>query len=303
MTDTQWSDVSEWQVPVNDSYPLNFFAFRTNDGNHLDKNCAANLAWAKTRTNTGKIFGFIAYYFYRPGVNNVSIVQQQIGVVHPKMVVMIDVEADGGKVAGNQSVQINAEFAALATWLGSPKRVIGYGNTSDLTNLWPAKPRGARLVVAAYGSNPTYPGKFAHQYANNIDTPPFGPCDRNSADGMDQKALEQMFGFDQPAPPKPVPPTPPKAKAPPFPYPTGHYLGLPSPSTYCHSGHYGGVDSTHVRTWQQQMHDRGWTISVDGDFGLQSETVCRKFQQQKHLTVDGKVGSQTWSTSWTAPVT
>jgi len=58
-----------------------------------------------------------------------------------------------------------------------------------------------------------------------------------------------------------------------------------------------------VRTWQQQMGKRGWTITVDGDFGKQSDTVCRQFQDEKGLGVDGKVGPDTWKASWSAPVT
>jgi len=57
-----------------------------------------------------------------------------------------------------------------------------------------------------------------------------------------------------------------------------------------------------VRTWQSKMRSRGWTIDVDQIFGPGSERVCRQFQQEKRLTVDGKVGPQTWSTTWTAPV-
>ena len=58
-----------------------------------------------------------------------------------------------------------------------------------------------------------------------------------------------------------------------------------------------------VRTWQQQMKHRGWSITVDQDYGPGSEDVCRRFQAEKHLTVDGLVGPTTWKTSWTAPVT
>ena len=57
-----------------------------------------------------------------------------------------------------------------------------------------------------------------------------------------------------------------------------------------------------VRTWQNKMRSRGWSIDVDQIFGPGSERVCRQFQQEKRLTVDGKVGPQTWSTTWTAPV-
>ena len=58
-----------------------------------------------------------------------------------------------------------------------------------------------------------------------------------------------------------------------------------------------------VRTWQQKMRDRGWSISVDQIYGSQSEQVCRQFQSEKGLGVDGLVGPQTWSATWTAPVT
>jgi hypothetical protein len=58
-----------------------------------------------------------------------------------------------------------------------------------------------------------------------------------------------------------------------------------------------------VQVWQAQMSGRGWTISVDGDFGPQSDNVCRQFQAEKGLSVDGMVGSQTWAASWNAPIT
>ena len=58
-----------------------------------------------------------------------------------------------------------------------------------------------------------------------------------------------------------------------------------------------------VRTWQSKMRSRGWSIDVDQIYGPGSERVCRQFQQDKRLAVDGKVGPQTWSMTWTAPVT
>jgi peptidoglycan hydrolase-like protein with peptidoglycan-binding domain len=93
------------------------------------------------------------------------------------------------------------------------------------------------------------------------------------------------------------------ASAPPFPYPPDNYLGQPSPDPKCHSGYYGGVDTSNVRTWQTQMSARGWTIDADGKYGPQSSTVCRQFQQEKGLAADSLVGPQTWSASWTSPVT
>jgi hypothetical protein len=58
-----------------------------------------------------------------------------------------------------------------------------------------------------------------------------------------------------------------------------------------------------VRTWQQKMRDRGWSISVDQQFGPASEDACKKFQREKGLAVDGLVGPQTWNMTWSAPVT
>jgi peptidoglycan hydrolase-like protein with peptidoglycan-binding domain len=302
MTDTQWADISEWQAPVNDSYPFNFICIRSNDGNHVDKNIAANLSWCKSRRSSGKLWGFIVYYFYRPGVDGAKILMNQVGTPDPRMTAMIDVEGASGQVSGNQSSAINAQFNELASWLGDPRRVVGYGNTSDLGSLWPTKPSGIRLVIAAYGSNPSYPGKFAHQYTETGTCVPFGTCDLNSADGMSQQDLENMFGFSGSA--APVTPAPPATtSAPAFPYPATDYLGTQSSDPHCHSGQSGAPDSDHVKAWQQQMAARGWTITADGQFGSKSQSVCCQFQQEKGLSVDGSVGSKTWQASWNEPVT
>jgi hypothetical protein len=112
-----------------------------------------------------------------------------------------------------------------------------------------------------------------------------------------------LAGGAAPAPgPAPQPP-PPSGTAPPFPYPADHYLGQPSPDARCHSGFYGDPDHSVVYLWQTQMRNRGWNIGVDGNYGPQSQDVCRSFQAEKGLSVDGLVGPQTWSTTWTAPIT
>jgi hypothetical protein len=106
-----------------------------------------------------------------------------------------------------------------------------------------------------------------------------------------------------PAPKPPTPkPAPAPADAPAFPYPAGHYLGKTSPDPDCHSGAT-SADQPHVLRWQAQMAGRGWTITADGRFGNQSDTVARAFQAEKHLAVDGRVGTATWAASWTAPLT
>lgn len=301
MTDTQWADISEWQPPVDDSYPYDFICIRSNDGNHIDQKIQANLSWCKSRRASGKLWGFMVYYFYRPGIDGAKNLISQVGTPDSRMVAMIDVEAAGGQVSGDQSAAINAQYTELASWLGDPRRVVGYGNTSDLDLLWPSKPSGIRLVIAAYGSDPGYPGKFAHQYTDSGACAPFGTCDMNSADSMSPQDLENMYGFAGSA--APVPPKPPASTAPAFPYPPTDYLGTPSSDPHCHSGHSGPPDSGNVRTWQQQMASRGWAIGVDGAYGSQSQSVCRQFQQERGLSADGLVGPKTWQASWSEPVT
>jgi hypothetical protein len=63
------------------------------------------------------------------------------------------------------------------------------------------------------------------------------------------------------------------------------------------------VHGSDVQQWQERMSLRGWSISVDGDYGPQSRNVCRQFQTEKGLDVDGIVGPNTWNAAWTCPVT
>jgi hypothetical protein len=195
MVDTQWSDVSHFQVGVNDSYPYHFLTIRSNDGTFLDTEFNHNIAWCRSAIHSGKLWGFSVYYFYRPGVDGAKVLMNRVGKPDRDLTVMIDVESASGQVSGNQSGAINAQYAELAKWLGDARRVYGYGNVSDLNALWPQKPKDIRFCIAAYGSNPGYPGKFAHQYRDNAHTAPFGPSDLNSADGMSQQDLQKMYGF------------------------------------------------------------------------------------------------------------
>ncbi|WP_035800673.1 peptidoglycan recognition protein family protein [Kitasatospora mediocidica] len=96
-------------------------------------------------------------------------------------------------------------------------------------------------------------------------------------------------------PSQPVTPPAPPAPAPAAGYPAwpGEYLRVQTPML--HDGN--------VQTWQRQMAQRGWSITADGWYGPASASVCRQFQQEKNLGVDGVVGPQTWDAAWTAPVT
>ncbi len=84
-------------------------------------------------------------------------------------------------------------------------------------------------------------------------------------------------------------PTPPAHAPPPFP---GRNLQQPPI-----------MSGNNVRTWQAQMARRGWPLTVDGQYGPASEAACQKFQAQVKLPVDGVVGPQTWTATWTAPIT
>lgn len=58
-----------------------------------------------------------------------------------------------------------------------------------------------------------------------------------------------------------------------------------------------------VRQVQQRLRDRGWTISVDGGFGHETDSRVRQFQADKGLVADGIAGPATWVALWTSPVT
>lgn len=55
-----------------------------------------------------------------------------------------------------------------------------------------------------------------------------------------------------------------------------------------------------AKQWQGRMRERGWSIQVDGFYGAQSAKICRQFQQEKGLSIDGMVGPQTWAAAFKA---
>lgn len=91
--------------------------------------------------------------------------------------------------------------------------------------------------------------------------------------------------------PNPTPPPPPApGTAPKWP---GRFFVLTQPM----------MSGQDVRTWQQRMADRGWRITPDSWYGLESLGVAKSFQAEKGLVIDGVVGQQTWDAAWGAPVT
>jgi hypothetical protein len=229
VTDTLYADVSYANPPVDDSYTAagyRVLAMRSNDGTVVDTNFAANYAWCVNAVNSGAMDFFLCYFFWRSNwqttINNHMSLVNGAGGPHPRMVSMIDVETDGGNnPTYDVSSDLNSTMGTLASWLGSPARVIGYGNTGDLSLMWPTMPLGLRLVVAGYGEQTSYPGQVAHQYTNGTGygaasglpdgAPPFGNCDMNSADGLSSIAFAAACGITIGVPVAPTPPpvTPP----------------------------------------------------------------------------------------------
>jgi len=203
--DTLWSDVSSYQCVVDDSYPYQVLAIRSNDGTYEDPKFAENYAWACRALDSGKLSCLIVYFVWRQNwQTTIDTHKRMIGNPRAGVVSMLDVESWGGQITGDQSDGINRAFWGLANWWGNQLRVIGYGNRSDLDTLWPTKPSGVRLVVAAYGSNPNYPGKLGHQFTDGVNggpvnVAPFGLADVNSADGYSTDAFLAAVGLTGPA--------------------------------------------------------------------------------------------------------
>ncbi|WP_418002575.1 M23 family metallopeptidase [Mycobacterium sp. PDNC021] len=215
LTDTIYADVSEHQVPVDDSYPYRVIAIRSNDGDYHDHHWDENYDWCRRKCDEGALDFFIVYFVWRQNWEvTVDTIKDMVGEPHPRMAVMIDIESWDGKIGGDQSDGLNGAYWALAQWLGDPRRVIAYGTAGDLNALWPDKPGGLGIVLAAWGFNPDYPGKIAHQYTddngygNGDSLPngclPFGPCDMNSADGRNPVEFAAVCGIDVGAVPETV---------------------------------------------------------------------------------------------------
>jgi peptidoglycan hydrolase-like protein with peptidoglycan-binding domain len=55
-----------------------------------------------------------------------------------------------------------------------------------------------------------------------------------------------------------------------------------------------GSTGTGVRTLQQALANKGYSLSADGVFGPITQNAVRSFQSSQGITVDGVVGPVTW---------
>lgn len=206
----RWVDSSYYNPNVSDAYPVGAYAARSNEGGGFrDPAFVANCRWAYGRIKAGRLALFAAYYVYRPRQNSLALLESQIGTPFPGLVVMVDVESWGGQIKGDHSAAINAEVRSLAVWLGSERRVIGYGNYRDLAKIWPHR-NGTRVIVADYSDSPDrtvlgrVAGAIGRQYTATGTVAPFGrPVDVNRSP-LSVSALASTLGVPVVIPPKPV---------------------------------------------------------------------------------------------------
>ena len=190
-------------------------------------------------------------------------------------------------VPGMSSAQ-QANLAGLMKEIADNKNIVWQCGVTF--KAYPSSYGGSNGVRMSNSSWNSYKGVCGHQHVPENDHGDPGDIPIGSIMGV------------TPTPPKPQPTPPPTTTAPTFPLPSGHYFGPKSGPAESHSGYYNNDDDK-FRPWQQQMKNRGWSISVDGLYGPETEEVCEQFQAEKGLSVDGLIGAQTWKTAWTSPVT
>lgn len=58
-----------------------------------------------------------------------------------------------------------------------------------------------------------------------------------------------------------------------------------------------------VEKAQRRLHERGWSIVIDGHYGPATAHIVHAFQTEKGLTPDSKLGPKTWRALWSTPIT
>ena len=182
-----------------------------------------------------------------------------------------------------------AGCATAVAWFKARKRWSSTPHVGDMVFYGPGGGTHVELVVAVSSTSITTVGGNTSGSLNGR---------YYNGDGVYQKTIsrssDRIHGYGRPAydgtsAPAPAPSKPSAGSAPTWP---GVYLTQPPMMRHAAA-----------RTWQARMRDRGWGIAVDSVYGPDSENVCRAFQKEKGLTVDGIVGPVTWAAAWTAPVT
>lgn len=66
------------------------------------------------------------------------------------------------------------------------------------------------------------------------------------------------------------------------------------------SGKTSGAEG--LKTWQAQMVQRGYSLTVDGRYGDATEKAAKNLQRLAGLTQDGKIGPDAWYAAWLLPI-
>jgi len=207
---TKWGDYSQYQAAyVDKSYPYEVICFRAsvaddsfNDPGSstgkagLDNKFLENMRRARELVKQGKLKKVIAYHFLVPGADNWGTFKDAIeasGGMFPELAVMLDVEDGGDKwnVRGDQTPLVKDWVAKAEAYFINKQAISIYlnfrANAGLIVGIDDRELRGCKLIVPSYHGpdEPPYvpPGVkwFGHQYADNENTPPFGPTDINQA--------------------------------------------------------------------------------------------------------------------------
>jgi peptidoglycan hydrolase-like protein with peptidoglycan-binding domain len=123
--------------------------------------------------------------------------------------------------------------------------------------------------------------------------------DSNGGQVMRRKRSDAIMGYGRPNYDSIGSVTP--SSSPTHPLWPGRYIILTSPN----------AEGSDVLMWQRQMIHRGWTLGSGGTTGKGDDSIFSendhdaliKFQEQKGLEVDGKIGPQSWNAAWELPIT
>lgn len=215
-----FADVAEFQPPYDDRYPYPIASFRLDNGWRLDKNAAANWAWARPALATGRLSLLVVYLVFIPGQSPAQLrrLKAFFGTSAPAGVAVEPDMESGHDFAGpgDHSIEANWLITQLAAWTGTPmlEREMAYANLGDFQACWPVLDAHLKRNVANYAN--TNPGGYAQQYYGglpNLPSPsglprtcaPFGGyVDLN----VIRRPLAQIladFAIAPPAPPTPPP--------------------------------------------------------------------------------------------------
>lgn len=166
-----WADISEFQPPVDKTYPYATLAYRLDTGWRIDNHAKANHATSEKMKSIGARIGYVVFI---PGQTKAILqrLKNNFGNGDPGIAIMDDMES-GKDFAGpgNHSIEANDFHDELAAWTNNDmNRQLGYANAYDWASLWKVRPAGMKRVLADYEAT-IKSGYWAQQYVGGGNTP------------------------------------------------------------------------------------------------------------------------------------